>query len=181
MPENFTNPSNSGTKDAKFVPNHGTRTKKIDIVLHNLITDCMTYRLTEEESLEYIAIRYKKISKRHYYRIKKQLNSDEELQRFFDHHTRIGFIIDHKKRRDEIESVLEQLMRRLLELATQKITNYLALTRLSEAIISANKRAEEISLSNPIISKIKIEIEQLRESEKKHDKDDSYNTSQRKF
>ena len=62
---------------------HVNVTKTKESLLRNLVIDCTTYRLSEKESLEYISKRYKKISCRHYYRIKQEILSDQEINDFF--------------------------------------------------------------------------------------------------
>lgn len=153
------------TKSVKLMSNNVTSTKNKESILHNLVTDCITYRLSEKESLEYITTRYKKISRRHYFRIKKQILSDQELDDFFNHHARIGFVLDHKKRRDEMELVLGYLMKRWLSITEGNLFRFSDMTRLAETIIHVNQRAEDLSLSNSIIFKIKEDFEEANNEE----------------
>ena len=116
---------------------------------------------SEKESLEYIATRYKKISRRQYFRVKKQILSDQEINDFFNHHARIGFVLDHKKRRDEMELVLGYLMKRWLSITEGNLFRFTDMTRLAETIIHVSQRAEEITLSNSVIFKIKRDLEEV--------------------
>jgi len=125
-----------------------------------IIQDCVTYRLREKEALEYIGQRYgQSISRGHYYRLKRHLESDEELNYYFDEHARIGFVKDHYDRANEIKSVMTELMRRWFLLSKEKNPDIYKMVRLSEVIINASKRLEEISLANPVIAKIKAKVD----------------------
>ncbi len=125
-----------------------------------LVQDCLTHRLTEKESLEYIEKRTgEKVKRDTYYTWKNKLKSDKELDIFFNEHTRIGFVRDQRDRKDEIMSVLEGLMRRWKNMKGKEKVDEYRMVRLSEAIINANKRMEEISLSNPVISAIKAKVD----------------------
>ena len=127
-----------------------------------LVQDCLTHRLTEPEALEYIEKRTgEKVKRDTYYTWKRKLKSDKELDIFFNDHTRIGFVRDQRDRKDEVDSVLDGLMRRWKNLKGAKIVDEYRMVRLSEAIINANKRAEEISLSNPVISAIKAKVDAI--------------------
>ena len=125
-----------------------------------IIQDCITYRLREKEALEYIEQRYgQSISRGHYFRLKKHIESDEELNYYFDYHARIGFVKDQRDRANEIKSVMTELMRRWFLLSKEKYSDIYKIVRLAEAIINASKRLEEISLANPVIAKIKAKID----------------------
>ncbi len=147
------------TKNDTTTYENVTIIKHNDSLLHNLVSDCITYRLNEKESIRYIEKRYKKISRRHFYRIKNKINSDDSLNDYFDNHARIGFVIDHKRRVDEIESVLAKLMKKWLNI-TENNADVSEMTRLAETIIHASKRSVELSLANSVISKIKQDIEE---------------------
>ena len=129
--------------------------------LEILVIDCMTHRLTEEESLKYIETRYKKIHRRTLRRRKREILDDDSLQMYFNEHTRIGFVIDQRNRKNEMESILDQLMRRWKDLTSKENADIYKIVRLSNAIVEANKRLEDISLSNPVISKIKEKVDLL--------------------
>jgi len=125
-----------------------------------IVQDCVTYRLHEKEALEYIEQRYdQSISRGHYFRLKRHLESDEELNYYFDYHARIGFVKDQRDRANEIKSVMSELMRRWFSLSKEKYPDIYKMVRLAEAIINASKRFEEISLSNPVIAKIKAKVD----------------------
>ena len=131
--------------------------------LEQLVQDCETFRLREKEALEYIKQRFgKEISSRHYYRIKKKITSEEYLQEWFNEFARIGFVIEHKKRLDE----LEVIQKTLLELVKKELAKPEAdqkknmLIQIFHVLLKINYRLEEVSLGTPVIQKIKKRIEE---------------------
>ena len=127
--------------------------------LKKAVSDCLVYRFSTKESLDYIEQKNNgvRISERHFFRIKKHLESDEQLQYWFDHHTRIGFALEHKKRIDEMELLISKLMQ-IFQIQSKE-NNYKFVIKLSERIESLNKRLSELYLGNPVISEIKKEVE----------------------
>jgi len=74
--------------------------------LMQLVQDCDTYRLSEKEALEYIKTRFEKpISARQYYRIKHTIQSEGAIKSWLDNFTNVGFVLEHKRRIDEIELI----------------------------------------------------------------------------
>ncbi len=98
-------------------------------------------------------------------RYKNYINSDQSLDIYFNEHARIGFVKDQRSRKNEMNSVNEQLLRRWKNLTGRENADVDQIIRMSHAIVSVNKRLEEISLSNPVISKIKAKVD-LVESDK---------------
>ena len=133
-------------------------------MLYNLVLDCETYRLSEEEAKEYVRKRTNgKIELSHvqYYRIKRHIHSDPEIQNWFNHFTRIGFVIEHRKRIEEMELLQKTLLQEYYkELEKPKGKgDKVWLLKLSERIESQNKRLSELTLGNPIIAKIKKQVD----------------------
>jgi len=131
--------------------------------LEQLVQDCETYRLREKEALEYIKKRFgREISARHYYRIKKKITSEEYLQHWFNEHARIGFVIEHKKRIDEMQAVhtaiIELLKKEMSKDETEQ--NRKGILQLFEILLKINHRLSELSLGNPTIQKIKNRIDE---------------------
>jgi hypothetical protein len=79
------------------------------------------------------------------------------LQSWLNHHTRIGFVLEHKKRIDEIELVISKLMNIFQNEIQNK--NHKFILKLSERIESLNKRLTELYLGSPVISEIKKEVD----------------------
>jgi len=137
--------------------------------LAQLVLDCDTYRLSEKESLEYISIRFgKSISVRQYYRIKRKVLSDESIQKWFEFFTRTGFVIELRKRMEEIELVQKICMRLLKsELdkpESQQNRNWLL--KLIHEIRENNHLLSEKDIDNPIIEQIKKQIDKSELMEK---------------
>ena len=133
--------------------------------LYSLMIDCETYRLSEKESKEYIKRKTGGeciISSRHYYRIKKHVRSEDACQRWMNHQTRIGFVIEHKKRIDEMEIVQSNLMKMLLSETTKDESkqNKDLILKISSQIESANKRLSELNLGSPVIAEIKNQVKE---------------------
>ena len=71
-------------------------------LLRKLISDCITFRLTETEALKYIEKEYgKAISSRNYYLIKSKLESEDSSQIWRDEFARIGFVQQFRKLFDD--------------------------------------------------------------------------------
>jgi len=137
--------------------------------IEQLVLDCDTYRLSEKESLEYISIRFgKSISVRHYYRIKRKVLSDESIQKWFEFFTRTGFVIELRKRMEEIELVQKTCMRLLKsELdkpESQQNRNWLL--KLIHEIRENNHLLSEKDIDHPIIEQIKKRIDESERKEK---------------
>lgn len=132
-------------------------------LLYNLVIECETYRLGEKESKEHIKTKTDGecvISSKRYNRIKKRIRSDAECQNWLNYQARIGFVIEHKKRIDEMETVQRVSMRLLLNETTKdesKQNKHLILKILSQ-IESANKRLAELNLGSPVIAEIKNQV-----------------------
>jgi len=141
--------------------------------LVQLVLDCDTYRLSEKESLEYISTRFgKSISVRQYYRIKRKVLSDESIQKWFEFFTRTGFVIELRKRMEEIELVQKTCMRLLKsELdkpESQQNRNWLL--KLIHEIRENNHLLSEKDIDNPIIEQIKKHIDKSERMEKQFQK-----------
>ena len=134
--------------------------------------EAIAWDLDIEQAIDYIAAydprnsgigqdhpKYVKISQRTWRRYREELSTDDTLNQYFNHHTRVGFIQQQKKRMEEAELILKHLKARFLALSGVENVDVYRLSRLSETIATWSKRAEEISLANPVIAKIKMEVE----------------------
>jgi len=133
------------------------------IHLEQLVLDCDTYRLSEKEALEYISTRFRKsISARHYYRMKKKITSEDHLQDWLNEHARIGFVIEHKKRIDEIEIIRKALLEHLKNETLKPISEQdrKGIIQLFETLLKINQRLTELSIGTPILQKIKKILEE---------------------
>jgi len=126
-----------------------------EITLNRLIQDCVTYRLTDKDSQEYIK-QYTEItlSEKYINKKKKEIESDPNIQQWLNHHTRIGFIKEHKTRMGEMEKIQQKLIKLFLSETDIKLV-----ATLSERIESINRRLSELNLGSPIIAQIKLKME----------------------
>ena len=146
------------------------------------VMDCISYKLTEREAIQYIKSRGFSVGPATYNRWKKKAVNDESLNKFFTHHARIGFIENFRKEIHEVEKIQEQLMRLYVEETsktstiidpkdTRDVSNeqklriknkdkdkYLIM-KLAQTMLDYNKRHEELSLSNPTIAAVKRKID----------------------
>ena len=82
-------------------------------LLDKLVSDCITYRLTEKEALQYIENEYgKPISSKTYFKIKARVESDESNQAGLNQFTRIGFVQLHRKLVDNLMKIYEDNLNR---------------------------------------------------------------------
>ncbi len=85
--------------------------------LRALIQDCITYRLSEKESLAYVASRLgnKSISQAHYYVLKKRLESDSAAEKWINRFAKSGFISEHMRRHNEMNLLQDVAFAMLVE------------------------------------------------------------------
>jgi len=142
-----------------------------------LVLDCITYRLPQAMSLEYIKQmkqivtgnrRSRGISATKYKNIKKDLESDDALSKYLNEHSRIGFVKDQRDRAEEVSKGMEKIMNSLADIDPVKDRD--DLVKIIPSLVMLSRRAEEISLSNPIISKIKMEADLARSGAKANSK-----------
>jgi len=121
----------------------------------------------EKQGMAYINSRLpenKRIKDRTYRSYKKFALDDEALNNYFNEHTQIGFIREHKLRMEELKFVQKELMQNFYFQVSvdeekggkkddRKIVAY------AQAIATVNARLEQISLSNPIIAAVKKKID----------------------
>ena len=126
-----------------------------------LVEDCVWHRLTLDEALKYIELRTgQAISSAKYRRKKQYLTSHRGLNHYFDDHMRLGFLQDYRTRKEEMEQIMDELMRRWKSMTSVKVVNVREMSSLAETINSFNKSLREISLDNPIIAGIKQKVEE---------------------
>ncbi len=131
-------------------------------LLDKLVSDCITYRLTEKEALQYIEKEYgKSISSKTYFNIKARIESDES---WFNQFTRIGFVQLHRKLLDNLMKIYEDNLNKFY-IVSREIRN--GNTRDEETIFKLNREIREntkmlsdLSLGTPIIAAIKSKLQQ---------------------
>ncbi len=126
--------------------------------LKALVQDCITYRLTEKESLVYIAERLgKPIGAAHYYTLKKSLESDSNAQDWINHFAKTGFISEHMKRYNEMDLLLQVAFRMLIDEDSKKSDERdpNVIFGLMSQITQISKRLTNLQGGTPILSQIK--------------------------
>ena len=137
-------------------------TKTANQFLNSLITDCITYRLTEKEAVKFIESRFKPISVQSYKHRKARLLSEQSTQIWLNHFTRIGFINSHKEQIETIQKIQDDSLRQFLieSFKNQADRDEDKLSKLKQDIRENTKLLSELNLGTPIISAIKARIEQ---------------------
>jgi len=93
----------------------GKLTKDRNVTLDKLISDCITFRLNVDESLEYIKRQFGEIKLRQFYRRKKRPLSEGNTMQWCSDFARIGFVEQHKKACIDLEMILDDSVHRLYE------------------------------------------------------------------
>jgi hypothetical protein len=129
--------------------------------LNELVLDCITYRLSKEEALEYIKTRFKRISESSYKQRKAHALSNNSAQLWLNNFTRIGFVIAHKQQIESIEKLQEDSLKQFyIEITKeQQDRDEDKIKGLKEDIRSNVKLLSELNLGTPIISAIKSKIQ----------------------
>ena len=130
--------------------------------LNELVKDCITYRLSKEEALDYIDFRFHRISERSYKRRKAYVLSHESSQLWLDHFTRLGFVQHHRAQMDNIQRLQDDSLRQFY-IETQKSQeerNEDKIKSLKQDVRENAKLLSELGLGTPIISAIKARIEE---------------------
>jgi hypothetical protein len=127
--------------------------------LNELIKDCIMFRLTETEALEYIEHRFRKISLSSYKSRKSKINSDKSTEIWLNHSSRVGFVTNHKKHIEYIKSILDDSLRQFFIEKNKKNRDEKTIQILKNDIRENTKLLSELNLGTPVISAIKSRIE----------------------
>jgi hypothetical protein len=128
--------------------------------LNSLVWDCVIFKLSIKESLEYISARYgKPVSKACYERRKSSLVSDKSTDVWLNHFTRVGFVNSHKKQIEQLESIQDDSLRQLFKEMNKENRDEYKILKLKDNIIETAKLLSELNLGTPIISAIKAKLE----------------------
>jgi len=127
--------------------------------LNSLVQDCITYGLTEAESLKYIQTRYGKlISRASFTRRKANISSDRSTDVWLSHFTRIGFVKNHQQDIETIRRLRDDSMRQLIIETNRQNRDEYKILKLKDNIIETTKLLSELNLGTPIISSIKAKL-----------------------
>jgi len=130
--------------------------------LKQLVIDCITFRLSEKEGLEYIQESLgTQISSRHYYRVKNNVSSEKYHQDWLENHTKIGFLVEFKKRIEEMEK-LQKICINFLRKECKKdetLHDKGWIIQIFNQITKNNIRLSELYLAAPIVENIKKRLD----------------------
>jgi hypothetical protein len=130
--------------------------------LNELVKDTITFRLTTDESLAYVAIRFgRAISIASYKLRKSHLLSEQTTNIWLDYFTRIGFIQLHKENMENLQKIQEDTLRQLLLEINRKPRNEWVILKLKEDARENMKLLSELALGTPIINSIKKKMQEL--------------------
>jgi hypothetical protein len=131
--------------------------------LNELVKDTITFRLTTDESLKYIAIRFGRAISIASYKLRKaNLISEQSTNIWLDYFTRIGFIQLHKENIENIQKIQEDTLRQLMAEMNRPIRNEWVILKLKEDARENIKLLSELALGTPIINSIRKKMEELR-------------------
>lgn len=91
------------------------RKRSIPVELLRTIAECEHFRLDTDTSLQYIASKYKSISKTTFYRVRAYLKSQEHVQEWLNQKARVGFALAHKTQIERLERIIATLDYMFLE------------------------------------------------------------------
>ena len=132
-------------------------------LLDKLVTDCITYRLTEKEAHRYIEEEYgKPIASKTYFTIKSRLESQSEVtsQLWLNEFTRIGFVQHHRKLIDNLERIYEDNLNRFFIESRKEPRNDELILKINANIRENTRLLCELGLGSPIIAGIKSKLQQ---------------------
>jgi len=135
------------------------------LVLEQLIMDSTRFGFNEQESLSYIESRTggKGIARSRYYAIKKKLSENQSsiYKDRMAYQTKLGIIINHFKRIEEIEYIQTTLLRTLhFETSKPKEEQSLfAISKIASNLVTNTRLLVEMNVSSPIVDQIRREID----------------------
>jgi hypothetical protein len=134
--------------------------------LNSLVQDCITFRLTEIESLEYIKTRYgKSISAPSFNRRKANVSSELSTETWLTHFTRIGYVKNHQQDIETISKIRDDSIHQLkIEIDRQENRDEYKILKLKADIRDNTQLLSELNLGTPIISAIKAKLESKNDS-----------------
>ena len=138
-------------------------------LLDKLITDCITYRLTEKEAHKYIEQEYgRPISSKTYFTIKSKLESQSEETSllWLNEFTRIGFVQLHKKLMDNLERIYEDNLNRFFIESRKEPRNEELILKLNANIRENTTLLSNLSMGSPIIAAVKAKLQRYESQSK---------------
>jgi hypothetical protein len=139
-------------------------TRDRSILLDKLVSDCITYGLSVDESLEYIKRQFGEIKERTFFRRKRKVKSDKSNMEWFSYFTRIGFVELHRKQMDILEMIQDDSLRRLYDEKLKPVEqrdDYLIL-KLKKEIRENGNELSEFSLGTPTIAGVHARLDRFQ-------------------
>jgi hypothetical protein len=127
--------------------------------LDELVSDCITYGLKEEEALEYIKSKFREIKSRSYQQRKAKILSEGSMRIWFDWYTRIGFVLNHKKHMEDLQKVQDDNMHQFYVETQKEPRDWRIILQLNYNIRENIKLLSELGLGTPIIAAIRSKLE----------------------
>jgi len=129
--------------------------------LDELVSDCITYGLKEEEALEYIKLRFREIKSRSYQQRKARLLSEGSMRLWFDWFTRIGFVQHHKRHMEDLLKVQDDSMHQFYVETQKEPRDWRTISQLNYNIRENIRLLSELSLGTPIIAAIRSKLDKV--------------------
>lgn len=138
-------------------------TKQIEAkFLEELVKDCITYRLSEKEALQYVEFRFKRISEASYKLKKARILSDKSTQLWLNDFSRTGFVQHHKKQLEDIQKIQDDSLKEFFKESQKEQRDASKIKFLKYDIRQNAKLLSEFGLGTPIISTIKARLDAKR-------------------
>ncbi len=130
-------------------------TKITKHVGHQLAKDCITYRLSDDESVQYVR-KYtgQEISLAWIAKAKAEVRKNRNINSWLADHARVGFAETHRQLMDEMALVQKRMLTEFLACTDEDRT-----IKLSSEIRENNKRISELNIGLPVIAQIKAKME----------------------
>ncbi len=103
----------------------------------------------------------KSISQGQYYKLKRQIESDDEVQQWLSNFSRVGFVLAHKKRIDEME-LLQKIAFEMLSDEQSKPDSERDKSlelQIMDAAARFNKRLTALAAGSPVLAQMRAAIE----------------------
>lgn len=132
-------------------------------LLERLVSDCISYNLSETEALQYLEKTYKQpVSKRNYYIYKKRLETDESTNLWLNQFTKIGFVANHRMLVEDAQKVYKDSLKRYFTESIRNSDKHLIM-RLEYNIRENGRYLTELIEGTPIIAAIKSQLTKQNE------------------
>jgi len=130
--------------------------------LQALVSDCINYGFTENESLKYIKARFNRdISERTYYKIKKNIEEGDYANEWLNYYTRVGFLVKHKQIMEFVEQLQRDIQKEYFIATNEKVQNKYNIRQLRYELRDNAKLLQDLALGTPVIAQIKAKLDKL--------------------